>query len=83
MSKSPLVGARALEVFLKIAGLACRIHAFVVHGTVDALAQTGRIWMVILVPGDPCGSPGALEPDGKIRAPAPVLACAFVSDTPA
>ena len=33
MSKSPLVGARALEVFLKIAGLACRIHAFLVHGT--------------------------------------------------
>jgi hypothetical protein len=39
-----------LEPSQKIAGFACRIHAFVVHGMVDAQAQTGRIWQVRLAP---------------------------------
>jgi hypothetical protein len=34
-----------MEPCQKIAGPVCQIHAFVVHGTVDAQAQTGRIWM--------------------------------------
>jgi hypothetical protein len=59
-----------LEPSQKIAGFACRIHAFVVQGTVDAQAQTGRIWHLRLVPGTR-GKRLGRDPLHKTRVPAP------------
>ena len=53
--------ATGLEHSRKIAGPACQIHAFVVHGTVDAHPQSGRIWRVWLVPVTP-GGPRGCDP---------------------
>ena len=73
-----------LEPCQKTAGPVCQIHAFLVHGTVDALAQTGRIWMTKgWCRVTRAGVRGALSPmarSGPWHQPSPALS---VSDTPA